>query len=198
MKRATTSIVVADLTDANPNVYWELGVRQSFKHGTITIAEDGTVLPFDLGVKGSLSYFPNNHIKMRAFEKQFDEAITDCLNNPDIPDSHVLETISGRGTLYQILARDESSRRLDAIVSEIIANKRVLKEIVETCNKNVEKRKKAKAEGKDESHISVSIVTSRFHYMAAALLITSRYIDAEEAFYKIVEQYVDRLITNND
>jgi hypothetical protein len=87
---------------------------------------------------------------------------------------------------------------LDAIVSEIIANKRVLKEIVETCNKNVEKRKKAKAEGKDESHISVSIVTSRFHYMAAALLITSRYIDAEEAFYKIVEQYVDRLITNND
>jgi hypothetical protein len=106
MKRATTSIVVADLTDANPNVYWELGVRQSFKHGTITIAEDGTVLPFDLGVKGSLSYFPNNHIKMRAFEKQFDEAITDCLNNPDIPDSHVLETISGRGTLYQILARD--------------------------------------------------------------------------------------------
>jgi len=26
-------VVVADLTDHNPNVYWELGVRQSFKHG---------------------------------------------------------------------------------------------------------------------------------------------------------------------
>ncbi len=38
----TAPIVVADLTDANPNVYWELGVRQSFKHGTITIAEEGT------------------------------------------------------------------------------------------------------------------------------------------------------------
>ena len=25
-------IVIADLTDKNPNVYWELGVRQSLKH----------------------------------------------------------------------------------------------------------------------------------------------------------------------
>ena len=54
-------VVVADLTDNNPNVYWELGVRQSFKHGTITIAEYGTKLPFDVSVthafllpKGSL------------------------------------------------------------------------------------------------------------------------------------------------
>ena len=32
-------VVVADLTDGNSNVFWELGVRQSFKHGTVTIAE---------------------------------------------------------------------------------------------------------------------------------------------------------------
>ncbi|MFH1483175.1 MAG: hypothetical protein ABIG98_02830 [Chloroflexota bacterium] len=45
----TAPVVVADLTDLNANVLWELGVRQSFKHGTITIAEDeGVRLPFDL------------------------------------------------------------------------------------------------------------------------------------------------------
>ncbi len=191
----TTSIVVADLTDANPNVYWELGVRQSFKHGTITIAEDGTVLPFDLGVKGSLFYFPNDHIKMRAFEKQFNEAITDCLKKPDLPDSHVLETISGRGTLHQILARDESLRRLDAIISEIKKNKHVFKQIVEICNKNKGKIKKAKVEGAEASR---SFVTARFRYMAASLLITSRYIAAEEAFYEEAERYVDQSITIND
>ena len=32
-------IVVADLTDHNPNVFWELGVRLSMSNGTITIAE---------------------------------------------------------------------------------------------------------------------------------------------------------------
>ena len=45
-----SDIVVADLTDANPNVYWELGVRQSFAHRTITIMESGQQLPFDLGI----------------------------------------------------------------------------------------------------------------------------------------------------
>ena len=47
----TADIVVADLTDANPSVYWELGVRQSFKYGTVTIAEYGTKLGFDLSTK---------------------------------------------------------------------------------------------------------------------------------------------------
>jgi hypothetical protein len=95
-------MVVADLTDANPNVYWELGVRQSFKHGTVTIAQHGTTLPFDIGAKGTLFYYPENHIEMAEFEKRFRTAIEDCLMRPDRPDSHVLETISGRGTLFEI------------------------------------------------------------------------------------------------
>jgi len=48
------------LTDYNPNVFWELGVRQSFKHNTITIAEEGVILPFDvssLKILICLSYF---------------------------------------------------------------------------------------------------------------------------------------------
>jgi hypothetical protein len=47
-------------TDLNANVIWELGVRQSFDHCTITISEDvGKHLPFDLGVKGTLYYSGN-------------------------------------------------------------------------------------------------------------------------------------------
>jgi hypothetical protein len=52
----TAPIVIADLTDKNPNVFWELGVRQSFSHRTITIAQYGTKLPFDLSTKGTLFY----------------------------------------------------------------------------------------------------------------------------------------------
>ena len=55
---ALCRVVIVDLTDQNPNVYWELGVRQSFKHGTVTIAEAGTPLPFDIGGKGTLYYYP--------------------------------------------------------------------------------------------------------------------------------------------
>jgi hypothetical protein len=49
-------VVVADLTDFNPNVLWELGVRQSFRHCTITIAENGTKVPFHFSHKGILFY----------------------------------------------------------------------------------------------------------------------------------------------
>jgi len=44
-----SDVVVADLTDLNPNVFYELGVRHALRKGTILIALDGTKLPFDVG-----------------------------------------------------------------------------------------------------------------------------------------------------
>jgi hypothetical protein len=49
---------VADLTTANANVFYELGVRHAVKPGTTMLlsAADGTRLPFDLGPMRALSY----------------------------------------------------------------------------------------------------------------------------------------------
>src|SRR2546423_4774127 len=40
-------LVVADLTDLNPNAFYELGIRHSTEKPTIHIARLGTELPFD-------------------------------------------------------------------------------------------------------------------------------------------------------
>jgi hypothetical protein len=40
-------LVVADLTDLNPNAFYELGIRHSTEKPTIHMARTGTVLPFD-------------------------------------------------------------------------------------------------------------------------------------------------------
>jgi hypothetical protein len=40
-------LVVADLTDLNPNAFYELGIRHSTEKPTIHIARAGTILPFD-------------------------------------------------------------------------------------------------------------------------------------------------------
>ena len=40
-------LVVADLTDLNPNAFYELGIRHSTEKPTIHIAKSGTALPFD-------------------------------------------------------------------------------------------------------------------------------------------------------
>lgn len=43
-----SDLVVADLTDRNPNVYYELGVRHALRDSTILIAQRLSDIPFDL------------------------------------------------------------------------------------------------------------------------------------------------------
>lgn len=172
----TSPIVVANLTDRNANVYWELGVRQSFKHGTITIAEEGTDLPFDVGGKGTLKYDTKDYIKNEKFRREFKEAVEDCLLNPDRPDSSVLETLSGRGTLFEIFRRDEAIRRLDAVLSECNANLKVLKQAADTAQENLKKFEERQ------------FPTVRFRTMAIELLITNRYVEEDQKFFGLAEQ----------
>lgn len=179
-------VVVADLTDHNPNVYWELGVRQSFKHGTVTIAEAGTELPFDIGAKGTLFYYPKDHLKMPDFHSDFKEAIQDCLINPDRPDSHVLETLSGRGTLFEIFRRDEAIRRLDAVLSECNVNLGVLDLVIKEARNNQKNPDKR------------VFVTQRFRMSAAELLITTRYVDQDQSFFELAELCLGKIGVWND
>lgn len=175
MALATSQLVVADLTDQNPNVYWELGVRQSFAHGTVTIAERGTKIPFDIITKAIL-YYPCNRLKDADFCVSFKEAIQDCLVNPERPDSHVLETLSGRGTLFEIFRRDEAIRRLDALLSE--------------CNRDLRwmnKAVKVAQENQEEAHGERKFITERFEISAIQLLTTNRYVNEDERFYGLAE-----------
>lgn len=176
----TAPIVVADLTDANPNVYWELGVRQSFKHGTITIAQQDTPLPFDIGRKGTLYYVSRQstgYTENVDFIKHFNEALKDCLNNPESPDSAVLQAITGRATLYQIVRRDETLRRLTALQRENEFNCNVLYTVKSVCDKNFGLR----ALKRDKE---CKIVTARLSLVCLENLLVNRYIDANDSFYE--------------
>lgn len=182
----TTPVVVADLTDRNPNVFWELGVRQSFKHCTITIAEKGTKVPFDVSVKGTPFYYPKDHIKNAKFTKKFKKAIEDCLSQPDSPDSHVLETISGRGTLFEIIHRDEAIRRVKALLLECFRNQGILNAIYATIKKNRKNPKKR------------TFITHRLLSSAIELLLTTRYLDGESRFYDLAMGCVTEILARNE
>jgi hypothetical protein len=178
-------VVVADLTDNNANVFWELGVRQSFKHGTVTIAQTGTRLPFDLAAKGTL-FYPDDRLRMAEFNRSFREAMQDCLDHPDRPDSHVLETISGRGTLFELLHRDEAIRRLKALLSEMDRNMAVLGKLVETAKKNQKDPAKR------------VFLTVRLTLAATELLITHRYVEEGDSFFEIIEDYYRGMLSVNE
>ena len=63
----TSSVVVADITDENPNVYWELGVRHALRNGTIMIAEEGFKPPFDIRTRAVLPYRLNDNRQWETF-----------------------------------------------------------------------------------------------------------------------------------
>src|ERR1700680_2030279 len=48
---------VADITGANPNVFYELGIRHALRPATTTIVFlEGTVIPFDIALVRGISY----------------------------------------------------------------------------------------------------------------------------------------------
>jgi hypothetical protein len=170
----TAHSVVADLTDANPNVYWELGVRQSFRHGTVTIAEAGTKIPFDIGAKGTLFYHPKDHLKMEEFRRQFSLAMASCSSEPQRTDSHVLDTLSGRGTIYELIRRDEAIRRIDAIIDELTSNLHFIDNIMK------------RAEGNQKAPDKRRYPTLVLRVSCCDLLMTTRYLERDAPFYNSV------------
>jgi hypothetical protein len=179
-----SSVVVADLTDHNPNVLWELGVRQSFRHGTITIAEQGTRLPFDLSAKSTLFYNRSDTVEWEEFRRRLKYALQDCLTYPEKSDSPVLESVTGRGTLFEIFNHDATIRRIDALLSEVRRNEEVFEEVYETANENLQKSGR-------------SFVTNRFRSTATEFLLTNRYIEETSEFYEAAEEYYDAVIAYN-
>lgn len=163
-----SSVVVAELTDHNPNVFWELGVRQSFKHNTITIAEEGTVLPFDITSKATLFYNRKEENKKKKFISQIKDALQDCVNNPDKVDSHVLETISGRGSLFEIMRVDEAKRRVEGILHELKGNYERCKKILFVDNYN-------------PVIYPIFLDTDSLEYLCG-----SRFLDEEQKFYNFM------------
>ena len=48
---------VADITGANPNVFYELGIRHAMRpRSTVILFGEGTVLPFDIALVRGISY----------------------------------------------------------------------------------------------------------------------------------------------
>ena len=182
----TADIVIADLTDYNPNVFWELGIRQSFKHRTITIAENGTNIPSNISVKGTLFY--SSAAKMNTkFKKSLRDAIKDCIDNPNKPDSPVLEAITGRGSFHEIITRDTIFRRLSGLINEYNSNSKHYNHILKRIF-----RKKAPPLPLPIPKTNQGYPTKLFRTAALEALIVNRYLDNME-LYRAAEDHYDDL-----
>jgi hypothetical protein len=67
---ARAGVVIAELTEQNPNVYYELGLAHAWKKRVVMVTQEVKRLPFDLKHLRTLVYDPNDQTDFRKCLKQ--------------------------------------------------------------------------------------------------------------------------------
>jgi hypothetical protein len=89
---STSFVVIADLTEQNPNVFYELGVRHALSPRTILIAQSIDDIPSDLREYRTIVY--DTSAKGAAeFAKRLKTFLSEIQKEPERPDNPVLDRI---------------------------------------------------------------------------------------------------------
>ncbi len=76
-------VVIADMTDRNPNVFYELGVRHALRNSTILITQNIDDIPFDLRHYASLKYDWTTTSGRNEFKNNIHKVLSEIDNNRD-------------------------------------------------------------------------------------------------------------------
>lgn len=135
------NVVIADLSNQNPNVFYELGVRHSLVGRTIMITNNLKDVPFDLRAYRVIEY----DLSARGAEKA-KKAIKECLDkietNPNVSDNPVFDLFHGIPIQGKIEKEPEKSN-----IKQEVA---ILRQMIERLNYNFQVRNDQLTESKSE------------------------------------------------
>lgn len=117
----TSRIVLADLTDRNPNVFYELGVRHALGLGTIIVAQGEKHVPSDLRGYWFLSY-GIRPAEVRIFKNNIARLVREIEAAPDQSDNPVADYLQKEHAVVSEYAQRENLKKLSALCTEITGN----------------------------------------------------------------------------
>lgn len=88
---AEAHVVIADLTDLNPNVFYELGIRHALSRRSILICEKGTEIPSDLKNYWYFEYDRGSKQSLQSLRTFITDALREIDGDPSKPDSPVAD-----------------------------------------------------------------------------------------------------------
>lgn len=159
------NVVIADLTDRNPNVFYELGVRHTLKNRTIMIAQRRKDIPSDLHGYASHVYRWKTTAQKGELAKKLRCLLEYIETDLDRSDNPVSDFLGERTAAFLDFQKAENTKKLDALVAELYYMRNTLQP------------NREKAEG---AMRPVAVPTP-----ATDLLLATRYIFNSEFFHQL-------------
>lgn len=113
-----SDVAIAVLTDFNPNVWYELGIRHTLKTGTIMLLQKGQKPPFDIGNYGIIFYEYSSQLH-KYLKEEIKKYLAKC--NDSTCDSPVIRTL-GSTTVNNDVENQlkDMKKLLSTILDEIV------------------------------------------------------------------------------
>lgn len=183
-------MVIADLTDSNPNVLWELGVRHTLSKRTILIAQNKKFLPSDLKDYPIITYrYKQNPTEAHKFRQDIKEKLQDIEADPEKPDSPVADFLQNKNIDLLSSEKKQNLAKLTALLSELSYNIYAVDRVLNAVERSEEGRTK-------EETVFVSNI--RFNNACLELLLSNAYVVLSQQLLEYVAKINDRIrIINN-
>jgi hypothetical protein len=125
------NLVIADVTDRNANVFYELGVRHALRRGTIIVSQGNDHVPSDLRGYWYLSYGlrPNEVAK---FKSEIKRLVASFEERPDASDSPVSDYLDREQISSSKQTNRDNVKKLGALLTEFTGNRLALQRLMET------------------------------------------------------------------
>ncbi|WP_316778397.1 hypothetical protein [Pedobacter antarcticus] len=114
-------LVIANLTGLNPNVMYELAVRHAVKLPVVTMAEEGTKLPFDVSDQRTI-FYNDSFAGVEEAKANLERAIELVLKEDYNPENPIYDAIEANSILKSIAPESKEEylvKRLDNIESAL-------------------------------------------------------------------------------